>query len=333
MNKKKILLTFDYELFFGSNSGTFEKSMYEPTEKILDICKTYDVNVTFFIDILYYEKLYLEGLKDTANQFKIQLKRMIDEGHRVELHLHPHWLDAIWQDDQWHFPTYRYYRLHALPQKLMEETFNNAYNLLQNICSEIDPNYKVLAYRAGGWCIQPFELLHNLFLSNNLFIDSSVAYGMQGKSDTHVFDFTTIPNKSFYNYSYNVDQIDKEGPFLEVPISVYQVTLFNKIMRKIKKKIFPSLFKQFGDGSAISFKTVKSYFNKYEMISLESLSYRKICAIIDTYEHDIINVISHPKGMSKYSFAVFEKLLQSQKYQYITFEYKDFLVSAQINDK
>ena len=34
--KKKIILSFDYELFFGDKSGTVQKTLIEPTNALLD---------------------------------------------------------------------------------------------------------------------------------------------------------------------------------------------------------------------------------------------------------------------------------------------------------
>ena len=34
--KKRIILSYDYELFFGDRSGTVQKSLIEPTNQLLD---------------------------------------------------------------------------------------------------------------------------------------------------------------------------------------------------------------------------------------------------------------------------------------------------------
>ena len=44
----KVLITFDYELFFGNKSGTFQKSILEPVEALQKIAKKYAVKFTFF---------------------------------------------------------------------------------------------------------------------------------------------------------------------------------------------------------------------------------------------------------------------------------------------
>ena len=51
--KPKILITLDYELFFGKNTGTVENSLIIPTTILTDICAKYSVPLTFFVDAGY----------------------------------------------------------------------------------------------------------------------------------------------------------------------------------------------------------------------------------------------------------------------------------------
>ena len=52
--KKNILLTFDYELFLGSRSGTVDNCLIIPTSKILEVLKRHGAKAVFFIDTSYY---------------------------------------------------------------------------------------------------------------------------------------------------------------------------------------------------------------------------------------------------------------------------------------
>ena len=47
----KIAITWDYELFFGSRSGTVDKCMLEPTKRILEVAEKHEVPFTFFPDV------------------------------------------------------------------------------------------------------------------------------------------------------------------------------------------------------------------------------------------------------------------------------------------
>ena len=48
-----ILLTFDYELFFGSKVGSVQSCMLNPTEQIMRILDQSNTKATFYVDIGY----------------------------------------------------------------------------------------------------------------------------------------------------------------------------------------------------------------------------------------------------------------------------------------
>lgn len=96
--KKKIILSYDYELFFGDQSGTVEKTLIEPTDKMMAAMESVRARGNFFIDYLMFK--YLEQNQDERsihdlNLLKNQVKDMVKRGHRIELHLHPHWVNLI----------------------------------------------------------------------------------------------------------------------------------------------------------------------------------------------------------------------------------------------
>ena len=187
MNKKpKIILTFDYEIYFGKESGTIEKCMIEPTEILLNKLNFYNIKGIFFIDILFYIKMlsYFE-LAEKAKLMKEQIKKMIESGHQVELHLHPHWLDAEYKNKKWIFKSYKRYRFNSLNKIVREKVFQMGINELEKICREVKDDYKIEGFRAGGWCIQPFEDFYEYFKKYHIKYDSSVAYGISGKSEGH----------------------------------------------------------------------------------------------------------------------------------------------------
>ena len=55
----KIFLTYDYELFFGDPTGSVEKCIIEPTQRLLEIAKRTGARYTFFIDVGYLKQLEL----------------------------------------------------------------------------------------------------------------------------------------------------------------------------------------------------------------------------------------------------------------------------------
>jgi len=315
--KKKIVLTFDYELFFGERSGSIEKCLLEPTKKLLDVSRKNNIKMTFFVDVLFYQRL-LEVDSDSADKIKKQLQLLVKNGHRIELHLHPHWLDAVYKNNNWIFENYRYYRIHNLDNEKIIELFVKGKQILEDIAREIDKNYNVIAFRAGGFCIQPFDKLKKAFKESGLLIDSSVVCGIKGESVAHWFDFRSVPNKEFYRFSDNVEIEKDDGEFIEFPISTYRTYIFNKIIRKIKKLKYKKDFKIYGDGKGMSYS--KNFLGNLvidDMFSLENVIPSFFYELCENYNKEYINIISHPKSLSFVSFANIECLIESKDFLFL----------------
>ena len=313
MTRKKILLTFDYELFFGTPSGTAEKCLLSPTRRICDIVNRYGQKAIFFVDTLYLEKVREIGDLETYEKIERQLREIVSNGHRIELHLHPHWLDAQWRDGAWFFPTYRYYRLHALPKEKIVQLFVSGKTLLEEIASKVDPAYSVAAFRAGGWSVEPFLTLKEAFIESGIYIDSSVGYGMRLEGVAHRFDFTDAPDKAFYRFEDSVLQESAQGRFLEVPITTYRTNILQKIVRRVRRKLQPERYRMFGDGKSVG-GLRRNYLDEistYEMLTLESTLPRQLLRRIDRAPFEIVTLISHPKGMSEVAMETLEALCRS----------------------
>ena len=169
----KIYLTFDYELFFGDHSGSVEKCMLEPTQHLFDLADGENVHYTFFVDVGYLiaSSKYAE-LENDRTRVERQIKEMIDRGHDVQLHIHPHWQKAEYADGEWKMNTRGAYKISDFTQDEIDEIFGNYKHYLETLIGR-----KVCAFRAGGWCIQPFEAFKEVFTKYELNIDSSVIPG------------------------------------------------------------------------------------------------------------------------------------------------------------
>ena len=313
--KKKILLTFDYELFFGNKSGTPEKCLFEPTDKLLTIFNEHGIKATFFIDVLYYMRLLeSEATIGVAKKIREQLQAIVSQGSRIELHLHPHWLDAEYVEGEWRFPSYQKYRLQSLAKKDVSKLFDEGTEILEEIARDVFPEYKVMAFRAGGFCIQPFSLLKQGFIDNNIIIDSSVAPGLFEENNSRTYDFRLAPNLSFYTFSDDPNEFNRGGPFIELPISTYKVNLIFKILAKITRMIEGKSEVHQGDGVGIPLR--RSWWHKFmsevRMITLDGRIYPgELIRQINASKREMVTVIAHPKSLSSLSFECISQLVEA----------------------
>lgn len=239
--KKKVILSFDYELFFGEKSGTVLKSLIEPTNKILDAMESVGFRGNFFIDVLMIK--YLRRNKDerSIRDLKLienQIRDMVRRGHRIELHLHPHWVDAKYNGDgTWDYSDFRHYSLSTFSEPEIISMFVEGSKYLNSIGSEIIPDYHVCAFRAGGWAVQPFIKLNKAFSVAGIIIDSSSARGVYANNPDSSYDFRQMPEKEVYQFEDDVCIEDKAGSFIEVPISTMHRRVGDLVLNKLWRLI------------------------------------------------------------------------------------------------
>lgn len=325
--KPNIILTFDYEIFFGEKSGTFFKCIYEPVEEIRKIMNKNNIKGIFFVDILYYIRLleFPEMFKESI-LMKEQIQNLIKDGHRVELHLHPHWLNADLNNGYWKFK-YNKYRFNQLTFEEKEYIFEKGIEKLLEIGKEVKENYKILGFRAGGLCIQPFLDFKPYFLKYGLKYDSSVIKNKKIQSLGHNVDFSKTPNKEVYEFSNDINREEINGEFIEYKISSYSYNLLEKIINKIFKMFFLKKNKRYGDGEGMKLYKSNNIFDKLKTTmsnySLENIIFKRIILKkLKNEKNKNIVFISHPKFMTKEGVLFIEEL-KMKEYTFNLFEIYD----------
>jgi len=97
----KIAFTWDYELFFGEKSGSVQQCMLEPTNELLRLAEKHGAKFTFFPDAGYlvHAKKNEQTLSDLALVIE-QIKHWDAKGHETGLHIHPHWEDVLFEENE-----------------------------------------------------------------------------------------------------------------------------------------------------------------------------------------------------------------------------------------
>lgn len=202
----ELILTWDYELF-GDGSGDVFSHMVDPTRRLLELCNRSGIKITVFFEVMEYLKIKEQWEKGETMGYREnpgaaiedQIRRILSDGHDVQLHLHPQWVNAEYRNgwqvdmDSWH------------PAGLAEVSGNPADNTagsvlergkttLENLLRPVDRGYRCRGLRMGGFNIQPSAPILRAMRQCGLVLDSSVFPG--GFSDTPLarHDFRTIRN-------------------------------------------------------------------------------------------------------------------------------------------
>lgn len=327
--KKKVILSFDYELFFGERSGTVQKTLIEPTNQLLDAMDSVGFKGNFFVDWQMLKYLKAEGTERTDADYALienQLKDMIKRGHRIELHIHPHWVDAKYNGDgTWDFSEFRHYSLNTFTEEEIVDMFKEGATLLTGIAGQVEPDYKLCAFRAGGWAVQPFDKIKKGLETVDIHIDSSVMPGVHIICDNSECNFFEAPIKKegWYRFSNDVCMEDIQGKFMEIPISRAKPGLLRRIVfRLVNRSKYD--FSSLTDGTHTR---TKDKPDKWVMKGSETLctfSYViPVFVLLYRFEDkkDILCFIDHPKDIHQYTCRSIKLL----SYTANTILYKDFI--------
>lgn len=315
----KIAITWDYELFFGEQSGSAEKCMLKPGNRLLEIAQKNGAKFTFFVDagmLVLGEKEAL--FKQELSAIKDQISKWDHQGHETGLHIHPHWEDAIWENG-WKFDLKRY-KLADFNEKEVEQIFDKYLSSLQNCSKE-----KIVSYRAGGWCIQPFSKLKSSFFKHQLRIESSIFQGGKNTTSPYNYDFTNAPQKEKWLFeNYECEEVEN-GTFLEIPIAskTYSPLFFWKLF--VLGRIFPKNHKSIGNGSpGKGGGSKKDFLTKFNhlCVSVDGYFVTELeCAVREAEKRgwNSIVIIGHPKACTLYSLNYLDKLIAklSKKHQFV----------------
>ena len=278
--------------------------------------------MTIFWDVLHFYTLqkHIQNnpeLQNDINLIERQIKKLLDNNHDVQLHIHPHWLDAKYLGNRkWAF-TYDKYKLHNLNDNddpgdinTISGCINTSVQILKKYNKNIDSK---IAFRAGGYYLEPFESLSPYFLNHNILIDSSKI----GITNT---------GKPFYKFINTPDKIDTEGPFYEFPLSTISLPAIKNIWFKFLNRKYKYL-KKYGDGTSMGEALKKNQtlisklltlLKRQHVILTPEGSFKEKFKYLFAKSANFSLMTLHPKYLNEHQISMIEDLLDQKKLQFIS---------------
>lgn len=323
---KSILFSFDYELFLGSNSGSVNECLIHPTKRLLKILKDYKVKGIFFVDTIYLIRLKDLAAKNPVadKDFKsiiTQLRELKQEGNYLFTHLHPHWVDAKYNEatNTWNLIDKSKYRFSSLSESDRHHYFKASQKLLTEILECGDSN-QLDGYRAGGWSITPFSDFRDCFIENKIKYDFTVIPGKYLVSDAQCFDFRTAPEKIKYSFNYDICKEETGGPFVQFPVSVYTesklISKLSGIYEKMKHAFFTRFITVKEKGKTVVTKVeisqdaVCEKGRKKLVAQFENLNFFNFFSLLIHFRNTKhLHTVSHPKMFKTWDFIYMRAFL------------------------
>jgi hypothetical protein len=195
-----------------------------PTNDLMLACESVGVPLTLFCDVASVFRHRELGMHRFPDLVEEQLRDAVRRGHDVQAHLHPHWFFAEPHGARWIFPQDKFL-LGKLAsddegcRRIAAEQLARVKRYLEDLLRPVRPGYRCVAYRAGGYGIQPAERAVLAALRETGYVvDSSIVPGMRLTTEYNNVDFSGAPDLPNYRMSERSGLTpDGEGIF-EVPI-------------------------------------------------------------------------------------------------------------------
>jgi hypothetical protein len=175
-----LALTHDWELR-GDGSGDIEQIQFAPLRTLLEIYRKFNARTTFLPDLMQQLRFRAlaanhPDLEIIADSWDDHVRESFQQGHDIQLHLHPHWLNARYENARWRldgdWSILNYNRDTAAAM------LANGKQYLENLLQPIDSSYCCLAFRAGALAAAPSDHLFKSLAGLGIQLDVSITGGL-----------------------------------------------------------------------------------------------------------------------------------------------------------
>lgn len=315
----KVLLTLDYELFLDDVIGTVDNSLIKPMKEFNKVCAKHGVRATIFVDAAYLYMLnklrvFWTDLQEDYDKVVENIKWLEQEGHDIELHIHPQWYYSTYDENGWHLD-WGHYKLSSAPYEESLKLFTESKELLDSIIGR-----KTIAFRAGGYSIQQFNY-QDCFERNGILADSSVLVNNYMLTDTNFFDFRGVLHEP-YRFTADITRKDDRGRFKEYPISVGRYGFIQYMVKK--RRHHDDRVNRWGDGGCINAKAPGNLWQRlktgfrfikypYATIDYDNYSFLEEIHNQNTDITTVFTIIGHPKLISSASMIYLNSYIDKRK--------------------
>ncbi len=225
MRENRIIFTIDYETWQPIPKGykiDWKKDLLDNADKLMEIFESEGAKLTFMIEMGEYFWI-CENDIDMAHAIEKQIQDMILRGHDVQLHLHPNWMPECGvskEGEEWAW-NWEMASADTYPGNFCD-LIKKSKLKLEEIVRAVKPNYEVIAYRAGAYRIQPFNVIYDSLKINNILIDTSVYRGGKSKDRGYNFNKCQYANKPYWCKKDDAQlESKKNEDIVEMPITTW----------------------------------------------------------------------------------------------------------------
>jgi hypothetical protein len=252
--KPTIHLAFvdDWELS-GNGSGDARELQFEPMRRLVEIYDAQKVRGSFNAEVMQqltfrkhaHSHPELGALADEWDEAVLDAYR---RGHDVQLHVHPQWQGAEYQNGEWRLTSD--WSILNYPPEEAYLMMSACKEYLENLLRPVNPAYSCVSFRSGSWCIAPSPHMLSLLASLGIVFDMSIVGGVRYETKNINLDYTNCDEDFLPYYPVMTDArkvSDKQEPIICVPTNHFYGSRrqvfkhhLSKALSKAKERIAPA---------------------------------------------------------------------------------------------
>lgn len=173
-------LTDDWELR-GNGAGDIEEIQFRPMRELVGIYNRYGIRSTFNAEVMQqlsfrkFEKEFPE-LRQLADRWDEHVLQAYDQGHDIQLHLHPQWTKAEYAEGRWTLSGD--WSILNYEEEAAFELLRAGKQYLENLLRPVNPSYRCVSFRAGSSIIAPSPFILKTLARLGIRLDMSIVGGM-----------------------------------------------------------------------------------------------------------------------------------------------------------
>lgn len=247
-----LALVDDWELS-GNGSGDVRELQFQPLRKLVEIYNSLSIHGSFNAEVMQqlsfrkHQHAHPE-LRSAADEWDDVLVEAYRQGHDVQLHIHPQWRNAQYNEGKWKLTSD--WSILSYTAEVALAMLTEGKDYLENLLRSVNPNYRCVSFRSGAWCIAPSPHMLQLLVQLGIVFDMSIVAGVRYDTRNIKLDYTTCEEDFLPYYPVMTDArkvSTKQEPIVCVPTNCFyasrkQVFLHHakKVSDKVKKRIAPS---------------------------------------------------------------------------------------------
>jgi hypothetical protein len=116
-------------------------------------------------------------LGELAAEWERVVQDIYRRGHDVQLHLHPQWTEASYEEGKWEL--LGRWSILEYERSAVDQMIGEAKRYLEQLLLPIDPEYRCVSFRSGSWCIAPGGDVLRALAGAGIVFDMSIVNGLR----------------------------------------------------------------------------------------------------------------------------------------------------------